>query len=93
MALNRKKRMELAKETTCRPVGTAGNSARKATAGKIRLKMRWRHYRNLRFFQNNFPKAEAQKFTYRIILRYFTLSHSADRSNGLFAAQNHQWKP
>lgn len=93
LALNRKKRMELAKETTCRPVGTAGNSARKATAGKIRLKMRWRHYRNLRFFQNNFPKAKPQKFTYRIILRYFPLSHSADRSNGLFAAQNHQWKP
>lgn len=92
LALNRKKRMELAKVTTCRPVGTAGNSARKAPPGKVRLKMRWRHYRNSRFFQNNVPKAESQKFTYRIILRYFTLSHSADRSNGLFAAQNHQCK-
>lgn len=92
LALNRKKRTELAKATTCRPVGIAGNSARKAPPGKVRLKMRWKHYRNSRFFQNNVPKAESQKFTYRIILRYFTLSHSADRSNGLFAAQNHQCK-
>lgn len=93
LALNRKKRTELAKEITCRPGGRAGDSARKAPAGKARLKIRWSHYRNFRFFQNDFPKAESQKFTHRIILRYFTLSHNVDRSNCLFAAQNHQWKP
>lgn len=71
LALNRKNMTELAKEKTCR----AGNSARKAPTGKAKLTMRWRHYRKFRFSQNNFPKGEAQKFTYSIILRYFTLSH------------------
>lgn len=66
---------ELAKEKTCRPGGRAGNSARKAPTGKAKLTMRWRHYRKFRFSQNNFPKGEAQKFTYSIILGYFTLSH------------------
>lgn len=90
LALNRKKMTELAKESTCRPGTRAGNSSRKAPTGKAKLKMRWRHYRNFRFFHNNFPKAVSQKVTYRIILRYFTLSHSADRSSGLFAGQNQQ---
>lgn len=49
VALNRKKMTELAKETTCRPGGRAGNCARKAPAGKAKLKRRWRHYRNFRF--------------------------------------------
>lgn len=92
LASNRKKMTELAKETTCTPGGRAANSARKAPTGKAKLKMRWRHYRNFRFLQNKFPEVESQKFTYRIILKYFTPSHCADRSNCLFAAQNQQWK-
>ena len=64
LALKRKKRMELATETTCRPVGTAGNPARRASVGKASLEMRWRHYRNL-----DSSKIIFQKLTHRRLYR------------------------
>lgn len=47
LALNGKKKRELATEMTCRPVGTAGSPARRTSVGKASLEMGWGHYRNL----------------------------------------------
>lgn len=60
LALNGEKKMELATEMTCRPVGATGSPAWRTSAGKASLEMRRRHYRN---FHSNFPKGNSQKFT------------------------------